>query len=153
MTFVSISRLGRLRGFFQSCSLETPVWAAGSCSLTPKLPFPKVWILMWPVHSTTEAGRNLRWSLGQPPAPRWVAVRWDQGAQGFIWDLEDLQKSSLLHCCLPAKPFPCTQIHVMLWFMPMVSHLPLKSLESGSTFPVFQNGLSWSSARMKMLLS
>lgn len=112
MTFISISALGRLRGFFQSCSLEAPVWVAGCCSLTPELPFPKVGILMWPVHSTTDIGRDLRWCLVQAPAPRWVAVRWDQGAQGFIWDLEDLQKSSLFHCftAKPAKPFPYTQI-------------------------------------------
>lgn len=131
MTFISISALRRLRGFFQSCSFRNLVWAAGCCSLTPKLPFPKVWILILPVHSTTEAGRNLRWSLGPPPAPRWVAVRWDQSAQGFIWDLEDLQKSSLFHCftvLFLQNLFPVSKsVLIMLWFMPMAFHLPLKS--------------------------
>lgn len=120
MTFISISGLGRLRGFFQSCSLETPVWAtetpvwaAGCCSLTPELPFPKVWTLMWPVHSASEVRRVLRWSLSQPPAPRGAAVRWDQAARSFIWDLGNLQEEqpvSLLHCSLAEKPFPYTQI-------------------------------------------
>lgn len=132
MTFISISGLGRLRGFFQSCSLEIPVWAAGCCSLTPKLPFPKVWLLMWPVHSTTEVGRELRWFLGQPPAPRWVAVRWDQGAQGSVWDLEGLQKSSLFHCftlLFLQNLFPIPKsVLLMLWSMSLAPHLQLKSL-------------------------
>lgn len=156
MTFISISALGRLRGFFQSCSLETPVWAAGCCSLTPELPFPKVGILMW----QSTAPLTLEGTSG--------GVLFNLLLQdGWLWDgtrvlrvLSGTLKTSKRAACFTASlqnlqnlfPIP-KSVLLMLWFMPMASHLPLESLEPGSTLPGFQNDLSWSSVRMKMLLS
>lgn len=125
MTFISVSGLGRLRGFFHSCSLEIPVWAADCCS--------------W--HQNYLSQRCDSW-CGQFTAP--LKLEGTSGGllanpllqDGWLWNetrvLEDLQKTSLFHCftlLFLQNLVPISRsILLMLWFMPMASQLPLKSL-------------------------
>lgn len=110
MTFISISWAGEAEGLFPELLLRNPCVGCRLLFPDTKITFPKGVNL-----DVTSSQHHWSWKEHQEVSwptscSKMGGVRWDQSAQSFIWDLEDLQKSSLFHCCLPAKPFPYTHI-------------------------------------------